>query len=105
MKRIIQNIIAVVVASIAFISCQQFKDAVNTSDVKELNAVVKVTLNLGNAPMPDVLNVKLINYAEKYEITKTMDPNGTVTIDKLYGSLSSGYPSFSIPRKTVIPGE
>jgi hypothetical protein len=83
MKRIIQNIIAVVVASIAFISCQQFKDAVNTSDVRELNAVVKVTLNLGNAPMPDVLNVKLINYAEKYEVTKTMDPNGTVTIDKI----------------------
>jgi hypothetical protein len=61
-------------------SCQQFDDALGTGRVESLTATLGVTLNLGEAPVPDVLNVKLTNFNEKYEVNTTMAPNGTVQV-------------------------
>lgn len=61
-------------------SCAQFEDAREAREVEPLNTVVKVNLNIGSAPDPGTMNVKLINYAERYEVAATVDASGTVTV-------------------------
>ena len=65
----------------ATVSCEQFKDISEIGDVESLSANISVTLKLGLAPTPDQLTVKMVNYAERYELTTTMDPNGSVTMN------------------------
>ncbi len=59
-------------------SCEQFKDISKIGEMESLSAKISVTLNLGLAPTPDQLTVKMVNYAERYELTTTMAPDGTV---------------------------
>jgi len=66
-----------------FTSCEQFQEAGEAKEIKSLNAVVKVNLNIGNAPMPDSLNVRLINYEERYEVTTSVSADGSVTIGNI----------------------
>jgi hypothetical protein len=61
-------------------SCEQFEEAVNTKEVESLSTIVKVNLNIGSAPDPGTMNVKLINYAERYEVAATIDASGKVTV-------------------------
>jgi len=66
-----------------FTSCEQFQEAGEAKEIKSLNAVVKVNLNIGNAPVPDSLNVRLINYEERFEVTSKVSSDGSVKIGNI----------------------
>lgn len=80
MKNIIKILYVSVLVMFATVSCEQFKDISEIGEVESLSAKISVTLNLGLAPTPDQLTVKMVNYAERYELTTTMTPGGTVTM-------------------------
>ena len=62
------------------VSCAQFEDANEAREVEPLNTVVKVSLNIGDAPDPGTLNVKLVNYSERFEATASVDQSGSVKV-------------------------
>ncbi len=61
-------------------SCGQFEEANDVKEVEPLNTIVKVTLQIGDAPDPGTMNVKLVNYAERFEVAATIDESGKVTV-------------------------
>ncbi len=61
-------------------SCGQFEEANDAKEVEPLNTIVKVTLQIGDAPDPGTMNVKLVNYAERFEVAATIDESGKVTV-------------------------
>ncbi len=65
------------------ISCDQFQEAGEAELVKSLSTIVKVNLNIGSAPVPANMNVRLINYGERYEVNTTMDATGKVTVSNI----------------------
>ncbi len=80
MKNIFKLLLVSVLALFTALSCEQFDNVSKIGEVESLNAVIKVNLNLGSAPTPSSLNVKLINYAERYEVAATIGSTGSVTI-------------------------
>jgi len=80
MKNIYKILIVAVLALFTAASCQQFEEVSKIGEIESLTVVVKANLDLGSAPAPNGFNVKLINYAERYEINTTMGANGTVTV-------------------------
>ncbi len=83
MKNIIKTLAGVLFTLFLINSCKQFQDAKDAKEVQSLTAVVKVNLNIGNAPAPASFNVKLINYAERYELNTTVDASGTVSVGNI----------------------
>ena len=83
MKNIIKTLAGVLFTLLIISSCKQFQDAKDAKEVQSLTAVVKVNLNIGNAPAPASFNVKLINYAERYELNTTVDASGTVSVGNI----------------------
>jgi len=83
MKNIIKTFAGVFFTIFLFAACAQFEDASKAKEVQPLNAVIKVNLNIGSAPAPSSFNIKLINYAERYELTATVSPTGTVTVPNI----------------------
>ncbi len=83
MKKFLKYIYILATVLIFAVSCQQFDDAIGTKQVESLSATISVNLNLGVAPTPTTLNVKLINYSEKYEVNATMTPNGSVQVSNI----------------------
>jgi len=81
MKNTIKILYISVLVMFAATACEQFKDISEIGDVESLSANISVTLNLGLAPTPDQLTVKMVNYAERYELTTTMAPDGSVTMN------------------------
>ncbi|MCK9304022.1 MAG: DUF4876 domain-containing protein [Bacteroidales bacterium] len=81
MKSKIKILLLPVLAGIVTISCKQFTDIAEIREVEPLSATVTLTLNLGEAPVPENFNLKLINYNERYEINKTMSASGSVTVE------------------------
>lgn len=81
MKKRINIIYAMVLVMFAAVSCEQFENVSDIGQVESLSAKISVTLNLGSAPEPDMLNVKLINYEERYELETTMSPDGSITVN------------------------
>ncbi|MDD2513561.1 MAG: DUF4876 domain-containing protein [Proteiniphilum sp.] len=65
---------------LAMLSCEQFQSVSGTEKMVPLSVTIEVNLNLGTAPVPDQLQVKLVNFAERYELTTTMSPNEPVTV-------------------------
>ena len=62
-------------------ACEQFQNASGIKEIEPLSVTIGVTLNLGDNPMPSSLNVRLVNFAERYELTTTMSPDKSVTVD------------------------
>lgn len=83
MKNIAKIFIGMSLSLFLFSSCEQFEDASKTKEVQPLKAVVKLDLNLGNAPTPASFDVKLINYQESYEVNATVGPTGSVVVDNI----------------------
>jgi hypothetical protein len=83
MKNIFKTLVGLLLTLILFSSCEQFQEAGNAKKVLSLNAVVKVNLNIGNAPAPTTFNVKLVNYAERYELNTTIGATGTVSVGNI----------------------
>lgn len=65
------------------LSCEQFQSVSGTEKMVPLSVTIEVNLNLGTAPVPDQLQVKLVNFAERYELTTTMSPNEPVTVSNI----------------------
>ncbi|MDD4158974.1 MAG: hypothetical protein PHH64_06150, partial [Proteiniphilum sp.] len=65
------------------LSCEQFQSVSGTEKMVPLSVTIEVNLNLGTAPVPDQLQVKLVNFAERYELTTTMSPNEPVTVNNI----------------------
>jgi hypothetical protein len=63
-----------------FTSCEQFEEANSAREVQPLSTIVKVSLNIGSAPDPGTFIVKLINYAERFEVSAVTDASGQVTV-------------------------
>ncbi len=83
MKNIIKIFTGMLLSIFLLTSCEQFKEANGAKDVQSLNAVVKVNLNIGNAPTPATFNVRLVNYAERYEVNATVSATGTVNVSNI----------------------
>lgn len=83
MKNTIKLLYISVLVMFAAVSCEQFKDISEIGNVESLSAKISVKLNLGLAPTPDKLTVKMVNYAERYELTTTMTPGGDVTMSNI----------------------
>lgn len=83
MKNITKIFTGMLLSLFLFTSCEQFQEAGKAKEIKSLNAVVKVNLNIGNAPKPESLNVRLINYEERYEVTTSVSADGSVTIGNI----------------------
>jgi hypothetical protein len=83
MKNIYKILIVAILALFTAASCQQFEEASKIGEIESLSVVVKANLNLGSAPAPNTINVKLVNFAERFEKTATMGANGTVTVEDI----------------------
>ncbi|MFA5712718.1 MAG: DUF4876 domain-containing protein [Bacteroidales bacterium] len=77
------NIFLLIVVALFTFSCENLTDLTNTKRVEGVSANISVTLNLGDAPTPQLLNVKMINYNENYELTTTMTPGEPITVDNI----------------------
>jgi len=83
MKNIFRFFAGLFLSLFLLISCDQFQEANKASEVQPLNAVVKINLSIGTAPNPGSFKVKLINYAERYELNTTVDASGTVSVPNI----------------------
>lgn len=83
MKNIYKILIVAILALFTAASCQQFEEASKIGEIESLSVVVKANLNLGSAPVPNSINVKLVNFAERFEKTATLTPNGSVTVSDI----------------------
>ncbi|MDD4068362.1 MAG: DUF4876 domain-containing protein, partial [Bacteroidales bacterium] len=81
MKNLIKIFIVSLWSVIGLTACEQFEDNAGTEEVKPLRSVITLDLQLGDAPAPPEFNVKLINYAERFEINKTVPSDGYLTVD------------------------
>jgi Protein of unknown function (DUF4876) len=80
MRKHIIFFFGVLAALFLFSSCGQFQEVSNVQKVESLNAIVKLNLNIGTAPTPTSFKLKLVNYAERYEINTTISASGTATV-------------------------
>lgn len=65
-------------------SCEQFENVSGVGEVKPVTATVKVTLDLeDDMPTPGEMTVRLVNFAERYELSTTMAAGGNVTVDDI----------------------
>lgn len=69
--------------SVAIVSCEQFESGRSVGEIDSFTATVSVTLDIGDAPVPSSLDVKLINYAERYELEATMSADGTISVENI----------------------
>jgi hypothetical protein len=83
MKNISKIIASLVIVLLTTVSCEQFSEISEIEKVETLKANVSVTLDLGDAPVPSSLNVRFINYEERYELTTSMNPDGTIVVDDI----------------------
>ncbi|MDP3451854.1 MAG: DUF4876 domain-containing protein [Bacteroidales bacterium] len=83
MKNINKLLLVSVLVVFTAVSCQQFENVSKIGEIESLNAVIKANLDLGSAPAPGTLNVKLINYAERFEVNTIMGSDGNVTVKDL----------------------
>lgn len=65
------------------VSCDQFQNVSGVKELELLTATVNVTLDLKGLPQPDSLNIRLVNYSERYEQTVTVSPDEVITVDKV----------------------
>ncbi len=83
MKNITKILASLVIILLTTVSCEQFNEISEIDKVETLKANLSVTLDLGDAPVPSSFNVRFINYEERYELTTTMNPDGTVVVDDI----------------------
>lgn len=99
MKKHIGFFFGVLTALFLFSSCEQFQEVSNVQNVQSLNAIVKLNLNLGTAPIPTSFKLKLVNFAERYEINTTINSAGTATVGNIipgiYTATASAEVSFN----------
>lgn len=83
-NRIIRTIGLVIAGCFMFISCDKFNEDNDIPKVGNITATVKINLSSPEgSPNPALYEVKLTNFAERYEIVTTADANGTVTVDSI----------------------
>ena len=80
MKNISAIFASILFSLLLLTSCEQFQEAGEATKITPLNAVVKVNLDIGDAPAPGTLKLILTNYEERFEITTSIPSNGSVTI-------------------------
>src|SRR5690554_1949887 len=82
MKRIKYLYIAFIsVLMLSLNSCEQFEQVSGINEIETFNTTVNVILELDDEiPMPEELSVKLVNFAERYELNTTVGVDGGVTI-------------------------
>ena len=83
MRKHIGFFFGVLIALFLFSSCGQFQEVSNVQNIQSLNAIVKLNLNIGVAPTPTSFKLKLVNFAERYEINTTINASGTATIGNI----------------------
>ncbi len=83
MKNSLKIFSGLVIILFLFARCDQFKEANSATEVQALSTIVKVNLNIGTAPAPSGMNVRLINYGERYEVTAKIDASGKVTVGNI----------------------
>lgn len=65
------------------VSCEQFRDVSDIKQVEPLSAKINILFDLQGAPMPDSVKVRLTNFAERYELTSIVSPEGDITVDEI----------------------
>ncbi|MCK9627747.1 MAG: DUF4876 domain-containing protein [Bacteroidales bacterium] len=83
MKNIIKIVFASIILVLGLAACQQFEDVATIDKVTPLESTVSLSLDLGNAPTPSQFNVKFTNYADRFELSKVISPNGSIVVDGL----------------------
>lgn len=72
-----------IVVMFAATSCTQFDQLSKIEKIESLSTQIEVSLDLGNAPAPDYFDVKLVNFAERYEINTRMSPQGVAEVHNI----------------------
>jgi hypothetical protein len=68
----------------ALTSCNKFNDIGDPPKIGNISATVKISLSVPEgSPTPLTYQVKLTNFAEKYEVIKSAGPDGIVTVDSI----------------------
>lgn len=83
MKNLIKIFIVSLWSVVGLTACEQFEDNAGTEEVKPVRSVITLDLQLGDAPVPPVFHVQLINYAERFETNTTMSAGELLTVDDL----------------------
>src|SRR5690606_4402247 len=76
----------VVIAALlmGLVACEQFDKLSGIGEMETVKATIKVALELeSDIPAPQEMAVKLVNFAERYELNTTVSANGTVTVDNV----------------------
>lgn len=77
------NILLLFTAVLFALSCDHFSELNSVKRVEAVSAKIAVNLDLDDAPAPELLNVKLINYNENIEITTTMTPDTPIIVEDI----------------------
>ena len=64
MKQKIRKYTLLLSLMLSVLSCEQFQNVSGTKEMVPLSATIEVNLNLGTAPVPDQLQIRLVNFAE-----------------------------------------
>jgi hypothetical protein len=83
MKQKIRKYTLLLSLMLSVLSCEQFQNVSGTKEMVPLSATIEVNLNLGTAPVPDQLQIRLVNFAERYELIATMSSNEAVTVNNI----------------------
>jgi len=76
---------------LAFISCEQFNEVKDVESIANITTNVTIsTSNIDNdIPKPESFTVKFINYEDKYEVVKTTDASGNVSVNDIIPGIYS----------------
>lgn len=81
MNRILQYIGTAVLAGV-MAACGQFDELSGVEKIETVSATIKVSLgDLGEVPAPESYSVKMVNYADKYQVTGQMGAEGVMEME------------------------
>lgn len=79
MNRFLQHICAAVLILGTLAGCKQFDELSGVQKIEAISATIKVRLgDLGDVPAPESYSVKMINYADKFQMTGQMGADGVI---------------------------
>lgn len=79
-----KKIILFSILALGVISCQQYKDVADVTDIKPISITLQVNLSVGEGvPTPQRYRVKLNNYSENVELVKEVAAGSSIVVDDM----------------------
>lgn len=83
MKTFVNKIMIIIAITTIAVSCKSFSDLKDVEIVVPISISIRTQLNIGDAPLPGSLNVKLNNYAENLEYLVNAGVQGEITVNNI----------------------